>query len=319
MFKILNHSASYQLSYSKWSQKLKTITKLEGIANERLRILIEPLLLLLQEAMGSTTVTTVVSYLWLRDLKYLLSIMSPQYDILISSIASIDYETSKLSTSIKKTLKIFQAPLFFLFVANGHPFCLFKRVVRLVRGRWWWRMLVIMIVLVMRVMQACGWWASWWSDPLFLSFLDPRRSLEGLPVWCGGPSSILPAWNGIYWEARKQINMQTIDVRQSFRSNLCNLKSTKSSRPKRNQVEYMGRSLVRLLASVFILGYIGDRTIQKTWKREVKGFEQQTITNNNWEKRSSSLPFHFLFLFPFAFPTIFLIKNNNVTFFAAKS
>ena len=159
MFKILNHSASYQLSYSKWSQKLKTITKLEGIANERLRILIEPLLLLLQEAMGSgqvTTVTTVVSYLWLRDLKYLLSIMSPQYDILISSIASIDYETSQLSTSIKKTLKLFQAPLFFLFVANGHPFCLFKRVVRLVRGRWWWRMLVIMIVLVMNF-DELGW------------------------------------------------------------------------------------------------------------------------------------------------------------------
>ena len=105
--------------------------------------------------------------------------------------------------------------------------------------------------------------------------------MEGFPVWCGGPSSILPAWNGIYWEARKQINMQTIDVRQSFKINLCNLKNTKSLRPKRNQVEYIGRSLVRLLASVFILGYIGDRTIQKTWKREVKGFEQQTITNNN--------------------------------------
>ena len=57
MFKILDHSASYQLSYSKWSQKLKTITKLEGIANERLRILIEPLLLLLQEASGSGQVT----------------------------------------------------------------------------------------------------------------------------------------------------------------------------------------------------------------------------------------------------------------------
>ena len=163
MFKILNHSASYQLSYSKWSQKLKTITKLEGIANERLRILIEPLLLLLQEAMGSgqvTTVTTVVSYLWLRDLKYLLSIMSPQYDILISSIASIDYETSQLSTSIKKTLKLFQAPLFFLFVANGHPFCLFKRVARLVRGRWWWRILVIMIVLVMNEGDAGMWMMS---------------------------------------------------------------------------------------------------------------------------------------------------------------
>ena len=57
MFKILDHPASYQLSYSKWSQKLKTITKLEGIANERLRILIEPLLLLLQEASGSGQVT----------------------------------------------------------------------------------------------------------------------------------------------------------------------------------------------------------------------------------------------------------------------
>ena len=118
--------------------------------------------------------------------------------------------------------------------------------------------------------------------PLFLSFLDPRRSLEGLPVWCGGPSSILPAWNGIYWEARKQINMQTIDARcqeQFVHFEKHQIIETKKESSRVHRTVIGPAACICLYIRIY-RGQDNTKDMEKG-KGRSKGLSNKTITNNN--------------------------------------